>query len=92
MARANVLCGRLGPSTSQDHCTTVIIWDTGALFGLTQFKSYSIDYVKFDIPVKDITKVNTVVGIGTTIHKFVGVNGKYVFLSWISYHIPTTDV
>ena len=42
---ANVLCGRLGYSTSQYPRTTVFIWDTGASFGLTPFKINFIDYV-----------------------------------------------
>ena len=67
MECANVLFGRLGSRISQDHCTTVIIWDTGALFGLIPFKSNSIYYVNCDIPVKDVEKVNTVIGIGKKI-------------------------
>ena len=92
MARKNILCGRLGSSTSQDPRTTVLIWDTGASFGFTPFKSDFIDYVRCNNPVKDVTKENTVIGIGTKIHKFVDSNEKYVFSPCISYHLPTTDV
>jgi len=97
MARANLLCGtpsevRFGSSSSQDPRLTVLIWDTGASYGLTPFRSDFIDYVKCDIPVKDVTKVNRVIGIGTTIHKFVDENGKPVFVPCVSYHLPTTDV
>ena len=42
--------------------------------------------------MKDVTYDNTVIGIGTTIHKFVDTNGKCVFLPCIYYHLPTTDV
>ena len=42
--------------------------------------------------MKGITKVNTVIGIGKKIHKFVDANGKYVFLPLIYYHLPITDV
>ena len=80
MACANILCGHIGYSTSQDTCTTMLIWDTGASFALTSFKSNSIDYVKCNIPVKNVTKVITVIGFRTTIHKFVDTNGKDVFL------------
>ena len=58
----------------------MLIWDTGASFGLTPFKSDFISYVKCNTPVKDFTYDNTVIGIGTTIHKFVDENGKDVFL------------
>ena len=40
--------------------------------------------------MKEVTKVNTAIGIGTTIHKFVDTNVKYVFLPCISYYLPTT--
>ena len=35
----------------------ILIWDTGALFGLTYFWSDSINYVKCGIPFKDTMKV-----------------------------------
>ena len=46
----------------------ILIWDTGASYGLTPFRSDFIDYVKSELPVRDVTKINTVVGIGTTLH------------------------
>jgi hypothetical protein len=72
--------------------TLILIWDTGASAGLTPFQSDFIDYVKCEIDVRDITKVNKVVGIGTTLHKFVDNNGNHVYLPCVSYHLPTTDV
>ena len=62
MASANILCGRLGSSTSQDPRTTVIIWDTGTSFVLTTSNSDFIDYMKCNTPLKDVTEVNTVIG------------------------------
>jgi hypothetical protein len=64
----------------------------GALFRLTPFCSDFIDYVECDTSVWDVTKVNKVIGIGTTIHKFTNTNGKSVFLRCVSYHLPQTDV
>jgi hypothetical protein len=48
--------------------------------------------VECDIPVRDVTKVNKVIEIGTTIHKFTDINGNLVFLPCVSYHLPQTDV
>jgi len=48
--------------------------------------------VECDIPVRDVTKVNRVIGIGTTLHKFYDTAGNPVFLPCISYHLPQTDV
>ena len=45
-----------------------------------------------EIAVKDVTKVNKVIGIGTKLHKFRNDRGKSVFLPCVSYHLPTTDV
>ena len=75
-----------------DPKTLMLIWDTGASYGLTPFRSDFIDYVKCDIPVKDVTKVNKVIGIGTTLHKFTDTNGLPVYLPCVSYHLPETDV
>ena len=70
----------------------VLIWYTGAYSGLTPFRSDFIDYVEADIAVKDVTKINKLVGIGTTLHKFKNDKGKDVFLPCVSYHLPQTDV
>jgi hypothetical protein len=99
--RVNTHCGTYGgPYENRTSCSTgpqdpkslILIWDTGASYGLTLFRSDFIDYVKCEIPVRDVTKVNTVVGIGTTLHKFTDINGNPVYLPCVSYHLPETDV
>jgi hypothetical protein len=75
-----------------DYHSTPMIWDTGATFGLTSFRGDFIDYVEVEIPVRDVTKINKVVGIGTTMHKMVDTNGKVCYLPCVSYHLPQTDV
>ena len=75
-----------------DPKNLIMIWDTGASFGITLFMSDFIDYVEAEISVKDVTKFNKVIGIGTTLHKFWNDKGKSVFLPCVSYHMPTTDV
>ncbi len=77
---------------TKDPCTLILIWDTGASFRSTPFRSDFVDYVECDIPVWDVTKVNKVIGIGTTIHKFTDINGNLVFLPCVSYHLPQMDV
>jgi hypothetical protein len=64
----------------------------GASYGLTPFCSDFIDYLECDIPVRDVTKVNKVIGIGTTLHKFTDTDGKPVFIPCVSYHLPQTDI
>jgi hypothetical protein len=66
--------GKLNPRS------LILIWDTGASYGLTPFCSNFIDYVQCDIPVRDVTNVNKVVGIGTTLHKFTCMLGLYNIL------------
>ncbi len=75
-----------------DPKTLNLIWDTEASAGLMPCWSDFIDYVECKIDVRDITKVNKVVGIGTTLHKFVDNNDNHVYLPCVSYHLPTTDV
>jgi hypothetical protein len=75
-----------------DPRTLILIWDTGGSAGLTPFRSDFIDYVECDIDVRDVTKINKVVGIGTTLHKFVDNVGNKVYLPCVSYHLPSTDV
>ena len=88
--RANRLCGQILYNTviqnsdRKDIRTMMLVWDTGASYGLTPFMSDFIDYVEFYIPVKDVTKVNRVIGIGTTLHKFIESNGRDIFLPCIS--------
>ena len=78
-----------GPHTDVplDPKSLMLIWDTGASYGLTPFQDF-IDYVACTIPVRDVTKVNTVIGIGTTLHKFTDTSGLPVYLPYVSYHLP----
>ena len=68
-----------------------LVWDTGASFGLTPFRQDFIDYTECSISVNDIARTNTVIGIGTTLHKFK-VDGEDIFLACLSYHLPSADV
>ena len=68
-----------------------LVWDTGASFGLTPFRADFIDYVECRIPVKDISKTNMVIGIGTTLHKYTS-EGTTYWLPCLSYHLPTADI
>lgn len=52
----------------------------------------NVDYVECDIKVRDISKVNTVIGIGTTLHKFYTTNGEPIWLPCLSYHLPSAEV
>ena len=86
------LMSTFNASNKIDPKSLILIWDTGASFGLTPFRSDFIDYVEADIVVKNVTKINNVIGIGTTLHKFKNDEGKDVFLPCVSYHLPTIDV
>ena len=75
-----------------DPKTLILIWDLGASFWLTPFRSDFIDYVKADIPVKDVTKINGEIGIGTTLYKFKNYQGKDIFLPCVLYNLTQTHV
>jgi hypothetical protein len=89
VVRINMNHGFYG-GTYESHCpqmddpvgpkTIMLIWDTDASFGLTPFWSDFIDYVKWKIPVWVVTKINKVIGIRTTLHKFTDVKGLPVYL------------
>jgi hypothetical protein len=74
------------------HMRIKVLSLLAASYGLTPFWSDFIDYVKCEIPVRDGIKVNTAVGIGTTLHKFTDIKGNPVYLLCVSYHVPETDV
>ena len=78
--------------TSHTPDDTLLVYDLGASAGLTLFKSDFFDYVKCSIPVQDISKVNEVIGIGTTIHKFVDTKGRFVYLPQVACHLPSSEV
>ena len=96
--RANLLRGKilenrlLQNSDSKDPRTMMLVWDTGASYGLTPLSSDFIDHLKCDIPVKDVTKINRVIEIGTTLRNFIESNGQDIFLPCIFYYLTQTDV
>ena len=79
------------PRKRQTFKSYPLVWDTGALFGLTPFCQDFIDYTECSIPVNDIARTNTVIGIGTTLHKFKA-DGEDIFMAYLSYHLPLADV
>ena len=96
--KENLLCGHILDNRVHQNCnrkdprTMMLVWDMLAPYGLTPFRSDFIDYVKCDILVKDVTKVNRVIGIGITLHKFIKRNVQDIFLPCISYQPTQTDV
>jgi hypothetical protein len=73
-----------------DPKSLMLIWDTGASFGLTPFQSDFIDYMACTIPVWDVTKVNNVINIGTKLHKFTDTRG-FSSLSSLCFLSLTSD-
>ena len=69
-----------------------LVWDTGASQGLTPFIKDFIHYQQCDIPVKDVSKINRVIGIGTVMYKFCATNGDEIFLPGVAFHLPTADI
>ena len=70
----------------------MLVWDTGSSYGLTPFRSNLINYVEWNILVKDVTKINRVIGIWTTLHKLIESNGQDILLPCIYYHLTQTYV
>ncbi len=66
----------------------IFVYDLGASAGYTLSKCYWFDYVICSFPVNNISKDNEVIGIGTTIHKFVDTKGLFVYLPQVAYHLP----
>ena len=79
-------------SAPPDFYTTPLIYDTGASFGLTPFKADFIDFQEVSIPVKDISKTNYVVGVGTVMYKIKATNGDELLVPGLSYYLPSCDV
>ena len=68
------------------------MWDTGASYGLTPFRSDFIDYEKVNIQVQDIAHTNYVVGVGTVMWKMSATNDDSIYLPIFCYHLPTADI
>ncbi len=72
---------------------TMLVWDTGASIGLTPFRCDFIDYLPLEgATVKDISKANKVLGIGTVMWKFKSRRGDEVFIPAVAYHMPECDI
>ena len=76
----------------KDPRMMMLVWCTRSSYSLAPFSSDFVDYLKSDILVKDVTKVNRVIGIGTTIPKFIKRKGQDIFSPCISYHLTQTYI
>jgi hypothetical protein len=68
-----------------------LVWHTGASFGLTPFREDFLGLVECSITVRDIARSNTVIGVGTTLHK-LKIDKNSIFLPCLSYHLPSAEV
>ena len=72
---------------------TMCVFDTGASIGLTPYRADFIDYLPLDdATIKDISKVNKVLGIGTVMWKLKSRRGDEVFIPCVAYHMPECDI
>ena len=71
---------------------TQLIWGAGVLFRLPSFKSAFVDYVDANVEVKDVTKINKLIGTGTTLYKMVDVDETAAFRLCICYHLLTNNI
>jgi len=99
VARMNILLCNSSSDTKHAYnqsrpglMNTPLVYDAGALHGLTPFRQDFIDYKECDIPVKDVSKVNRVRGIGTVMYKFVATKGDLLYLPGLAYHLATADI
>ena len=83
--------GQLRSDTVKSFKTKLLIWDSGAPFGLISFHADFIDYLKCEIGGQDISKLNKVVGFGTTLHKFNASNVMIHYVHALSYNLPSKD-
>ena len=96
--RANMLRGQilenrvLQNSDCKYPRMMMLVWGTGSSYGLTPFRSDFVDYLKCDIMVKYVNKLNRSIGVVITLHKFIKSNGQDILLLCISYHLTETYV
>ena len=62
-------------SLSQTFDDCPVVWDTRASIGLAPFPEDFIVYEECEIPVQDISKTNTIVGVVTVMWKVKAKNG-----------------
>ena len=70
----------------------LLAWNADASYGLMPFRGDFIDYIKVDIPVKGVTKVNEVIGVGSALFKFKNDKNQDMYFPCIAYHFPIADI
>ncbi len=64
-------------------------YNFGAFAGLTLSKFDGFDYVECIIPATGISKV---IVTGTSIQMFVDTKGQFVYLTQVTYHLPSSEL
>ena len=79
--------------TKHTYNNTLCVFDTGASIGLTPYRADFIDYLPLEgATIKDISKVNKVLGVGTVMWKLRSRRGDEVFIPCVAYHMPECDI
>ncbi len=76
------------------HTTDVnlFVYDLGSLTGLPLCSSLTSLKISNAAFLSLISKINEVIGFGTTIHVFVDTKGQFVYLHQVDYHLPWSEI
>ena len=69
-----------------------LVLNTGVSLGLTPYRGDFITYRKVNIPLRDVSKINYVIGVGTVAWRFKDKHGNSKIVHCQAYHLPTTEI
>ena len=80
------------PPAESGYFNSPVVLDTGASSGLTPYRGDFISYRKVNIPLRDVSKINHVIGVGTVAWRFKDKHGNVKIVHCQAYHLPTADI
>jgi hypothetical protein len=80
------------PPAESGYFNSPVVLDTGASSGLTPYRCDFISYRKVNIPLRDVSKINHVIGVGTVAWRFKDKHGHVKIVHCQAYYLTTADI
>ena len=80
------------PPSATGFLNSPVVMDTGDYSVLTPYQRDFITNLEVNIPLRNVSEVNRVIGVGIIIFRFHDQRGHAKLIHYKAYHLPEADI